>query len=212
MQNPFRSEAEAFRFVLLLIGYFAVIVLAKVLLGTVVALAVFALLTLAAIVWIARGRPQSRPRQSSARRGAEDERRILVIANETAGGELLRECIRQKSAGFREEVLVVVPALNSRLRHWASDEDRARLAAAQRLERSLEGLRALGIDARGEIGDGEPLLAIDDAIRSFGPDEIVISTHPEGRSNWLEKGVVRQARSRYDVPVTHVVVDLEREA
>ena len=71
------------------------------------------------------------------RRGADDERRILVIANETVGGEALREMIREKSEGFRESVLVVTPALNSPLRHWASDEDGARAAAGQRLERSL---------------------------------------------------------------------------
>ena len=44
-----------------------------------------------------------------------------------------------------------------------------------------------------------------------GADEIIISTHPEGRSNWLERGVVERARERFTVPVTHVVVDLERE-
>jgi hypothetical protein len=111
----------------------------------------------------------------------------------------------------REQVLVVCPALNSPLRHWASDEDPARAAAQQRLERSIERLAALGITARGQVGDGEPLQAIEDAMRTFGADEIVISTHPEGRSHWLEKGVVSGARERFAVPITHVVVDLEAE-
>jgi hypothetical protein len=62
--------------------------------------------------------------------------------------------------------------------------------------------------ARGEVGDSDPVQAIDDAIRTFGPDEIVISTHPEGRSNWLERGIVEAARQRFDCPVTHVVVVL----
>ena len=65
--------------------------------------------------------------------------------------------------------------------------------------------------ARGEVGDGDPLQAIEDALRTFGADEIVISTHPEGRSNWLERGIVEKARERFAVPITHVVVDLERE-
>ena len=47
-------------------------------------------------------------------------------------------------------------------------------------------------------------------MRLFRPNEMVVSTHPEGRSNWLERGVVDALRERYDVPVTHVVVDLER--
>ena len=55
-------------------------------------------------------------------------------------------------------------------------------------------------------------MAVEDAVRLFRPDEIVVSTHPEGRSNWLERGVVTALRERYDVPVTHVVVDLERDA
>ena len=69
-------------------------------------------------------------------------------------------------------------------------------------------MRAAGIEARGEIGDGDPLQAIEDALRTFAPDELVISTHPEGRSNWLERGVVTGARDRFALPVTHVVVDL----
>ena len=63
----------------------------------------------------------------------------------------------------------------------------------------------------GEIGDDDPLQAIDDALRTFAPDELIISTHPEGRSNWLERGVVEHARERFALPVTHVVVDLDAE-
>ena len=92
-------------------------------------------------------------------------------------------------------MLVVVPALNTPLKHWVSDEDGARAAAGERLEASLEAMRAAGIEARGEVGDGDPLQAIEDALRTFAPDELVISTHPEGRSNWLERGVV-EARAR----------------
>jgi hypothetical protein len=134
-----------------------------------------------------------------------------VIANETVGGEALRERIAQRGAGKSARVLVVSPALNTPLRHWASDEDPARAEAQDRLERSLERLEQEGIEARGEVGDGDPLQAIEDALRTFGPDEIIISTHPEGRSNWLERGVVTGARERFAVPITHVVVDLEAE-
>jgi len=127
-----------------------------------------------------------------------------VVANETVGGETLRDTIRQRIEGSRAEVLVVSPALNTPLKHWVSDDDQARVAAQQRLEASLARLRESGIEARGEIGDGEPLQAIEDALRTFGADEIIISTHPEGRSNWLEKGVVSAARERFAVPITHV--------
>jgi hypothetical protein len=106
---------------------------------------------------------------------------------------------------------VVSPALNSPLKHWVSDEDGARLAARERLDDSLTRLGEAAIVARGEVGDSDPLQAIDDALRTFGADEIVISTHPEGRSNWLERGIVTGAGQRFDVPITHVVVDLAAE-
>ena len=52
---------------------------------------------------------------------------------------------------------------------------------------------------------------MEDALRTFGANEIIISTHPPGRSNWLEQHLVEQARERFAVPITHVVVDLEAE-
>jgi GABA permease len=67
------------------------------------------------------------------------------------------------------------------------------------------------VNATGEVGDSEPLQALEDALRTFAPDEIVISTHPPGRSHWLEKGIVEAARQRFAVPITHVVVDLQAE-
>jgi hypothetical protein len=208
--NPFRSEAEAYRFVWLTIGYFGLIV-AGALINRWLGLAVFIVLSAIVLFFYVR-RGERRTRVVAPRhRGAEDERRILVVANETVGGETLRNTIREHSAGYREQVLVVTPALNSPLKHWVSDEDEARSAAQERLARSLSRLREAGIEARGEIGDGEPLQAIEDALRTFGADEIIISTHPEGRSNWLERGVVSGARERFKVPITHVVVDLERE-
>ena len=106
-------------------------------------------------------------------------------------------------------MLVVCPALNSPLRHWVSDEDQARAAAAARLDESLAAMRAVGLDATGEIGDGDPIQAIEDALRTFRPDELIISTHPVGRSHWLERGVVEKSRERFALPVTHVVVDLD---
>ena len=110
-----------------------------------------------------------------------------------------------------EDVLLVCPALNSKLRTWTSDEDGARAAAQERLDECLSRLGDAGVTARGEIGDGDPLQALEDALRTFPADEIVVSTHPPGRSNWLEQGVVENARMRFDVPVTHVVVDLAAE-
>ena len=210
MKHPFRSETDAFRFAMVTVGAFAAIAIAKVVGGNWAALVVAALVLGAVSWWYLTASRGERP-TPVAPPGRHDgaERRILVVANETVGGEELRNCIREKTEGFeRSQVLVVCPALNSPLRHWASDEDPARRAAEERLKTSLARLREAGIDARGEVGDGEPLQAMEDWLRLFDADEIIISTHPEGRSHWLERGVVTAARERFTVPITHVVVDL----
>lgn len=134
-------------------------------------------------------------------------RRLLVIANETCMGSELLEAIRERAGGPDGEVLVVAPALTSRLRYWMSDEDAGIEAAGRLLAAWLESCGAAGVPARGALGDADPLQALDDGVRSFSPTEVVIATHPEDRSNWLEHGLVAQARERFDVPITHVAVD-----
>jgi hypothetical protein len=212
VKNPLRSEAEAFQFLLGAVVYFAAIAVSGVI-NAWAGLAVFIVLTSVVVLWWLRARRLEAPSQTAtARRSGPGELRLLVIANETVGGGPLLERIRERSSGHKTQVLVVSPALNTPLRHWASDEDSAREQARERLDRSLGRLEQQGIHASGEIGDGDPLQAIEDAQRTFGADEIIISTHPEGRSNWLERGVVTGARERFAVPIHHVVVDLEAEA
>lgn len=213
MQNPFRTEAAAFRFVVATIAYFVLIAVAAVAGNVWWGLGVFALLSLLAVWWLLHGpKPEARPQTASVRQADQgSERRILVVANETLLGLALRQCILEKAGGQRAEVRVVAPALNSPLRHWVSDEDGARAAAQDRLEASTAHLREAGFDASGEIGDADPLQALEDALRTFGPDDVIISTHPAGRSHWLERGIVEAARERFAVPITHVIVDLETE-
>jgi len=133
-------------------------------------------------------------------------RKVLVIANETVAGRELMDAVKERAEGG--EVLVVAPALNTRLRHLFADVDKAREAAEGRLHESLKHLEEAGIHARGAVGD--PVRAMGDALFEFDADEIIISTHPPGRSNWMEKGVVDRARAETDIPITHVVVDLDR--
>jgi hypothetical protein len=88
-----------------------------------------------------------------------------------------------------------------------SDEDEARQRAKLRLERCLASLTAVGIEARGWIGDADPLQAIADALHFVSAGQIVIATHPEGRANWLARRLVPRARRRFAIPILHVVVD-----
>jgi hypothetical protein len=211
MESPFRSEAAAFRFLLITIGAFALIVIAASI-STLLGFLTFLALSAAAVAVYLRQRGPAPEREQVALLGSPDERRVLVIANETVRGEELLSTISTLALSERTQFLVVCPALNSRLKTFTSDEDPAREAAQARLDVTLTRLSSVGIAARGEVGDGDPLVAVDDAVRTFGPNEIVISTHPPGRSNWLERGIVESVRARYDVPVTHVVVDLAAEA
>jgi hypothetical protein len=207
MRNPVRTEADAFRFVWLTIIYFALIVIGAVI-NTWLGLGVFIGETAIIIWWIVTRGRQEQPIPQAPPAHDDGEHRILVVANETVGGEELLTAIKQRVDGVRALVFVVCPALNTKLRHWVSDEDGARVAAQLRLDASLAAMNEAQIEARGQIGDSDPLLAIEDGIRIFAPDELIISTHPEGRSNWLERGIVEATRERFALPVTHVVVDL----
>lgn len=208
MESPFRSEAAAFRLLLVTIGAFALIVAASWI-APWLGLLTFLVLTAGAVWLYLRQRPPATPPQAIDHVGGPDERRVLVVANETVGGDELMSAISELALGGKTDFYVVCPALNSRLKTWTSDEDPARAQAQERLDATLARLSSVGIEAHGEVGDVDPLVAIEDGVRLFRPDEIVVSTHPEGRSNWLERGVVGAVRERFDVPVTHVVVDLE---
>ncbi|MDX6554584.1 MAG: permease [Miltoncostaeaceae bacterium] len=137
---------------------------------------------------------------------------VLVIANETCASAGVAEELAYRARGGAQ-VVVVAPALaRSRLGHWlSSDLEHAQEIADRRLSESLASLEAAGIDATGYLGDADPLQALDDALRVHEPVEVIISTHPPQRSNWLERQVVRRARERYAVPITHIVVDVALE-
>jgi hypothetical protein len=210
VKNPIRTEAEAFSFVLVVAALAVAVALAAVLGGTWVALGVFLALALGVTVGIYM-KSEPKVREPAVWERGRGNRKILVVANETVAGRALRSEIVHRARRRPAEVLVVAPALNTRLRHWTSDDDRARADARERVEHSLASLREAGVEARGEVGDSDPIQAIQDALRTFGADEIIISTHPPGRSNWLERDVIERARELYGCPIAHVVVDLEHE-
>jgi GABA permease len=125
-------------------------------------------------------------------------RRVLVIANETCAARGVVDEVRYRG-GPGAEVMVVAPALaRGRLEPWlSSDSERRRADALERLDASVTAFTDAGIPAQGALGDADPMQALDDALRTFDPDEVIISTHPPQRSNWLERQVVAKARERY---------------
>ena len=209
MHNPLRSEADAFKWVVV-IGAVAASVIALTLLTRPAVGVVWAALLIGfGIGFGYRGARGALPRTVEVTRGGDGKFRLLVVANETVGGEALLDAVRGRCAGRRSEVMVVTPALaSSRASYWSSDLDEAIEPARQRMELSLIAIGEMGLKAKGEIGDADPNVAIEDALRAFPADEILISTHPPERSRWLERGVVEHARERIDLPISHVVVDL----
>lgn len=137
------------------------------------------------------------------------QRRIVVIANETCVGRNLFEEVRERRGTEDSEVILIAPALTSRLRYWLSDEDGGIAEAEARAAESAERCGAAGIPVRAYVGDPDPLQALDDAVRLYQPDEVLVATHPPDRANWLEEGFASQARARFALPITHVVVDRE---
>jgi nucleotide-binding universal stress UspA family protein len=105
------------------------------------------------------------------------------------------------------EVLVVAPALNSRLRHWLSDEDDARRRAEARAAGLVDRLERRGVHAEGRVGDADPLLAIADALPTFPADEIVIASEAERADELLSR-----ARRRFGLPVFRARESLPRAA
>jgi hypothetical protein len=206
MRNPFGSEVHAFHFLLGTLAAFTAIALAALLGGVWVAVSVWAVATAAAaLVYLNRGRATRLVRTAPAHVGPADEKRILVVADETPAGETLVREIERVTVGYGKRVLVVSPAHASPARRWTSDVDVARALAQRQLDESLDTLRASGIQAEGEIGEEDSLQAIEDALRTFGADGIIIVTQPGVRSDRHEGGLVASARERFALPITQVV-------
>ncbi len=142
---------------------------------------------------------------------AQPAERVVVLANQTMGEDELHDALERIVGSDRASYLVVVPAnpvdTGQADREGAAFVWQATTRAAQvRLDQTLGDLRSRGLTVEGELGDYRPLVALDHAIREFGPDHVVIATRPEERSTWLQRGVVSEARDRHDVTIQHVVV------
>lgn len=95
--------------------------------------------------------------------------------------------------------------MNSRLGHLTNDDRKALEEAEARLQTAVELLHEAGIHGRGEVGDADPLNAVEDAHATFTPHLVLISTSPEDSSHWLERDLLDRAREKLDIPVEHVV-------
>ncbi len=138
-------------------------------------------------------------------------KRVLVVANRTVGGRKLLEAVKARAAESEDtEFHLVVPL--TRPKHGDVIYDHAQRDAAQlRIDLSHAFLKRQGIEVTGEVGDEDPFTATLDAVASFRPDEILVSTLPETRSGWLRRDLVERIEDETGLPVEHIVTDPESE-
>jgi hypothetical protein len=212
MRAPIRSEPDAFRLTWLtaLVAGFSLLIgwLTTPLVGA----ALFALVLLTTTIAYLRAPDPSRRnalREAAeaprARRTRSASRHVLVVANQTLAGRELRDRILGSGDG-RVDVDILAPVLTSRVHLGVTDIDREIDEARERLRRSLAWARAQRIPARGEVGSTSPVIAIEDELRAFGADAVIVVTHPREHETWQERDELERLRGDLDLPITHVVV------
>jgi hypothetical protein len=161
------------------------------------------LVGVALVVVVSRPR-RGRPIEVAA--GDDGRHHVLVAATAAIDEPGLAESISrhvERERGERDvDVLILAPALNARLDKLAVDVADARAAAARRLETSLNRLRSAGLEARGSVGDSNPMLAIEDALREFPADEVIVVAGDE-----TEDELTSELRQRLDRPVEALTTD-----
>lgn len=212
MRLPFRTETDAFRVVVALALLTALAVLVGWTVSRPYGVVVFAAGIAAGVTFELVGREPGRrsPLMQAAHgphpRGEDGRRHVLIVADETLAGE---ELARQLTAagGADVELDVLAPIVAPASHRLASDVDGERREAQERLRASLAWAGDHGFRARGEVGDTDAMTAIEDELRDFGADEIIIATHARGRTSWLAKRMVAHLQRELDVTVREVFVD-----
>jgi hypothetical protein len=134
-------------------------------------------------------------------------RRALVVVDEEVSGEELTRSLLDHLKDGLGEVFVVAPALpDSKLDLLMGNVDEAIPPAKERLEATLAQLREAGLDARGEVGDADPIQAMSDEIVKFDPEQVILVAHREDDGP-AEKELLSQAERNFEVPVLQIVVD-----
>lgn len=138
-------------------------------------------------------------------------RTILVVANETLAGQKLLDTVKER-VGSVNDARVVVCVPRNRPRHGNIIYDDFVMDATKvRIDLARRALREEGIRAIGDIGDPDPYTATMDAVREHNPDEIIISTLPATVSGWLRRDLIERVEESANLPVTHVVQDIDAE-
>jgi hypothetical protein len=139
----------------------------------------------------------------------EQERRLLIVTGAAvAEVEKLPPPVRSLIEAA-SEILVVTPSLPGRLQWLASDTDRVRHEADERLQTVLGHVEELApeVAVSGAVGDETPLSAFADAVRRFRPDHILLALRAADQSAWQERGLIDRVREGFQIPVTTFEID-----
>jgi hypothetical protein len=194
---------EAWKLPLVVAGLTVPVVAAFLVGGEPAGFAVGALTAAAVIVVAARAKPDEPIEVAAA---ADDRWRVLVVATDALDEPEAAQAVRDaasRGAGDDPEVLVIAPARNRPLAHWTSDLREAHLDAQRRLVLTIGALAAADVDAHGEVGDSDPTQAVEDVLRRFAADEVIVSTDPEDDQ---AEAYFADLDRRLDLPVRRVVV------
>ncbi len=127
---------------------------------------------------------------------------LLVLSTDPVDAAAVRSALGDEAKLDRADVLVVSPAINeSALAFWVSDSDEAIDDAESAAQKTAAALAQDTDSVRTEVGESEPLLALQDALATFPADRILIFTRPEDQERFKEEDVVGEAQRRFGVPV-----------
>ena len=129
---------------------------------------------------------------------------VLVVANRTAESAELEQALKDRAAkGDDPKFTLVVPSAHGLAK--AANPDEEIPEARQHVENALTKLRAAGLEIEGQLGDPDPVAAVQDAHNAGAYDEVIVSTLPTHLSKWLRVDLPRKAAHATGLPVTHVV-------
>lgn len=130
--------------------------------------------------------------------------RILVVANQTCESPDLLEALKARAAQGEADFFLVVPASGHNMLEKAADPDAAAADSAQHLDHAVERFRAEGLSVEGQLGDGDPIAAVQDAVNFHEFDEAIVSTLPARVSKWLKMDLPTRVERTTGLAVTHV--------
>ena len=138
-----------------------------------------------------------------------EETRLLIVTGAAAADVEELPPLIQSLIESASEIVVITPQLPGRLQWLASDTDRVRHEADERLRTVLGHVETLAPEAgvTGRAGDETPLSAFADAVRRFRPNHILIGLRASDHSAWQERGLADKVREGFHLPLTIFEID-----